>query len=188
MTLALSTCYLGVLTFGSLNLLAQQVPPGPSALIAVTVTDPLNRLVTGLKQENFSILENGIPRPITFFSGLDSAFSIAVVGEPPLSLGNVLQPQDELIQTSSLSEALNRLIASKNQRKAIVLNLAPEAPEIPAGIQVVQSQDPLKGVVELRNQYLLRFQSSAPSARSEVILTPPRGLPPLKANWKAPGA
>jgi hypothetical protein len=32
----------------------------------------------------------------------------------------------------------------------------------------------------------LRFQSSAPAAHIEVLINQPRGLPALKALWKAP--
>ena len=177
-----------VLTVGALNLAAQQAPPSQSGLIPVTVTDPLDRFVTGLGPENFSILENGIPRRITYFSDLDSPFSLAIISESPLSLGHMLKPEDELIQSSSLSDALGQLIASKNQRKAIIVPTAADLHGVPADIQVLQTPDAFKGVIELRNQYLLRFRSSDPAARFEVVLKPPRGLPPLKANWKTPRA
>ena len=59
---------------------------------------------------------------------------------------------------------------------------------VPAGIQVVQADaaNAFKVAIELRNQYLLRFQPSDPAARVEVILKQPRGLPFLKPVWKAP--
>jgi len=46
--------------------------------------------------------------------------------------------------------------------------------------------DVCKVVMDLRNQYLLRFRSSDPAARIEVMLKQPRGLPFLKPVWKAP--
>src|SRR5260370_17929325 len=48
-------------------------------LIPVTVTDPLNRFVTGLEKENFKLLEAKLPQEITKFSSED----------PPLSVGGV---------------------------------------------------------------------------------------------------
>lgn len=175
-----------VLIAGAVSLAAQQAPPSQSGLIPVTVTEPRNRFVTGLRQENFSILENGIPRPITYFSGLDAPFSVAIIGESPLSLGDMLKPGDTLIQTSSLSDALGQLIASKNERKAIIVPMAADVHGVPAGIQLMQTDDAFKAVIELRNQYLLRFQSSDAAARFDIIIKPPRGLPVLKANWMAP--
>jgi hypothetical protein len=181
-----STCTLfAVMAVGALRLAAQ--PPNQSGLLAVTVTDPANRFVTGLVGENFVILESGTPRPVTYFSIVDSPNSLAIVSESPLPVDdNLKRPQDELIQTSSLSDALRQLVPSKNQRKAVIVTTAAEISGVPAGIQVVQA-DPsnvFKLAIELRNQYLLRFQPFDPAARIEVMLKPPRGLPALKTAWK----
>ena len=188
LVIALICTLAAVLTAGVSTLDAQQAPPNQSELIAVTVTDPLNRFVIGLAQENFSILENGIPRPIIYFSDQDSPLALAIISEAPLSLRDLLKAQDELIQTSSLSDALGQLVASKSQRKIIIVPAAADVHGVPAGIQVMQTDAVLKAVVELRNQYLLRFRSSDPAARFEVILKPPRGVPLLKANWNSPHA
>ncbi len=134
------------------------------------------------------MLENGAPRPITNFSGLDSPISIAIISESPLPAAAKLSgPDDDLIQTASLSDGLRQLTASKNPRKAIILATAADTRSIPGGIQVIQA-DPKKlldAVIEVRCQYLLRFQPSEPAARIEVIVNPPRGLPILKPVWKA---
>ena len=176
------------LTLCALRLTAQ-LPPNQSALVPVGVTDPNNRFVTGLDQENFVVLENGIRRPITSFYSVDSPISLAIISESPLtSIAKLSQPGDELIQTASFSDGLRQLIASKNPRKAIILATPVDTRSVPAGIQVVQA-DPaklLEAAIEVRNQYLLRFQSSVPAARVEVILDRPHGLPILKAFWKEP--
>jgi hypothetical protein len=91
-------------------------------------------------------------------------------------------PGDELTQTASFSDGLRQLIASKNPRKAIILATPVDTRRVPAAIQVVQA-DPaklLEAAIQVRNQYLLRFQSSVPAARVEVILNRPDGLPILK--------
>lgn len=183
------TCTLApVLTVGALNLTAQQAPSRQSAFIPVTVTDPYNRFVTGLQEENFVILENGAARPVTYFASVDSPIALAIISESPLPLGDMLKPEDELIQTSSLPDAVRQLIASKNQRKAIIVTTAADVGGVPAGIQVMKA-DPVnafKVAIEVRNQYVLRYQSSDPSARVEVTLNPPRGLPLLKPAWTSP--
>jgi hypothetical protein len=156
--------------------------------VEVTVTDPLHRFVTGLEQEHFELVENGIRRAITDFSGVDSPISLAIVCEEPLPAVGTLGPEDELIQTPSLSNALRQLSASKNSRKALVVTTTTETQAIPGGIQTLQINraNLLKAVVELRNQYRLEFESSSPSASVEVVLKPPRGLPPLQPNFLAP--
>jgi Ca-activated chloride channel family protein len=49
------------------------------ALVNVTVTDPYDRLVTGLEKENFHILEDGVPQEIVNFSSEDVPISIGIV-------------------------------------------------------------------------------------------------------------
>jgi hypothetical protein len=96
------------------------------------------------------------------------------------------RPDDELIQTQSVSDAIRQLSTSKNARKTLVVTTGAETLAVPAGIQVVQSNHANlpKWVVELRNQYLLQFESSNASAAVEVVLKQPRGLPPLRPHLK----
>jgi hypothetical protein len=48
-------------------------------LVNVTVTDPYNRLVTGLEQENFRVFEDGSEQEVVHFSSEDVPISIGVV-------------------------------------------------------------------------------------------------------------
>jgi Ca-activated chloride channel family protein len=48
-------------------------------LVPVTVTDPMNRLVTGLDKENFEIFESGDKQQIRHFSSEDSPISLGVI-------------------------------------------------------------------------------------------------------------
>jgi hypothetical protein len=184
---ALICAFAAVLTAGALCLDAQQSSPNQSGFVAVTVTDPGGRFVNGLKEENFAILENGFPRPVTYFS-IDPPIALAIISESPLPMRDTLKPEDELIQASSLSGALRQLAASKNQRKAIIVTMATDVATVPAGIQVVHvgPSRAFMMVQELRNQYLLRFQSTGPAARIEVVLRQLSRLPPLKPVWTDP--
>jgi Ca-activated chloride channel family protein len=49
------------------------------ALVNVTVTDPLNRLVTGLEKENFRVYEDGTEQEIVTLSSEDVPVSIGVI-------------------------------------------------------------------------------------------------------------
>jgi Ca-activated chloride channel family protein len=64
----------------------RQVKPGEGirvdvnlALVNVTVTDPLNRLVTGLEKENFRVYEDGIEQEIVTLSSEDVPVSIGLI-------------------------------------------------------------------------------------------------------------
>jgi Ca-activated chloride channel family protein len=48
-------------------------------LVPVTITDPLNRLVTGLDRENFNLFEGREPQEIKTFSSEDAPVSIGVI-------------------------------------------------------------------------------------------------------------
>ncbi len=66
-------------------------PPGPDdvaarfkvevdlVLVPVTVTDPYNRLVTGLRKEHFEIYEDNQSQEILYFSNEDAPLSLGVV-------------------------------------------------------------------------------------------------------------
>ena|SRR5690348_2387090 len=179
------TCSLAVLL--TVGPVAAQQPSPTQSFIPVTVAEPHHRVVTGLDQESFVILENGSPRPVTYFSSVDAPIAVAIVSASPLPTG-ILKQADDLIQTSSVSDAVRQLNASQHQRKAIIVTAASGFRQIPAGIQVVQA-DPanvFRAVTELRNQYVLGFRRSDPAGLVEVKLNPLRGLPLLEAAWKAP--
>jgi Ca-activated chloride channel family protein len=48
-------------------------------LVPVTITDPMNRLVTGLEKENFELTDNGQPQQIRHFSSEDAPISLGVI-------------------------------------------------------------------------------------------------------------
>jgi hypothetical protein len=168
-------------------LIAPSAQAQSARVVHVTVTDPLNRFVTGLEQEGFQIVEKGVRRPITGFSDAKSPITVAIVSESPLPVNSPDRLADELIQTASVSDALRQLQASKTSGKALVITNAADTRAIPGKIQVVQT-DPdnlSKRVVELSNRYLLhllQFQSSDADASVEVILQQPQGLPQLRTN------
>ncbi|HKD85572.1 MAG TPA: VWA domain-containing protein [Terriglobales bacterium] len=48
-------------------------------LVPVTITDPMNRLVTGLEKENFQLTDNGQQQIIRHFSSEDAPISLGVI-------------------------------------------------------------------------------------------------------------
>jgi Ca-activated chloride channel homolog len=60
-------------------------------LINVTVTDPLNRFVTGLEREHFRLYEDKVQQEITAFSSEDAPISIGLVFDTSGSMGPKLQ-------------------------------------------------------------------------------------------------
>jgi VWFA-related protein len=59
--------------------------------INVTVTDPLNRFVTGLEKEHFKLFEEKVEQEIVKFSAEDAPLSIGLVFDTSGSMGSKLQ-------------------------------------------------------------------------------------------------
>lgn len=64
-------------------------------LIPVTVTDPLNRFVTGLESEHFRIVESDDEQTITHFASEDAPLSVGLVFDASGSMNNKLQKSRE---------------------------------------------------------------------------------------------
>jgi Ca-activated chloride channel family protein len=66
-------------------------------LVPVTVTDPDNRLVTGLEKENFEVLDSGALQTIRHFSSEDAPVSIGVIFDVSGSMANKIDKSREAI-------------------------------------------------------------------------------------------
>lgn len=68
-------------------------------LIPVTVTDPLNRLVTGLERDNFFMYESNLPQKIKSFSSEDAPVSIGIIFDLSGSMANkILRARDSILE------------------------------------------------------------------------------------------
>jgi Ca-activated chloride channel family protein len=65
------------------------------ALVNVTVTDPFNRLVTGLEQDNFRVFEDNVEQEIVTFSSEDVPISIGVIFDFSGSMSNKIDKARE---------------------------------------------------------------------------------------------
>src|SRR4051794_25912684 len=59
-------------------------------LINVTVTDPMNRFVTGLEKEHFKLFEEKVEQTVTQFSSEDAPLSVGLVFDASGSMGSKL--------------------------------------------------------------------------------------------------
>lgn len=60
-------------------------------LVNVTVTDPLNRLVTGLEKDNFQVLEGAKSQDIKHFSSEDAPISLGVIFDMSGSMSDKIE-------------------------------------------------------------------------------------------------
>ena len=66
-------------------------------LVPVTVTDSLNRIVTGLDKENFALFEGTQPQQIKHFSSEDEPISVGVIFDVSGSMGDKLDKSKEAV-------------------------------------------------------------------------------------------
>jgi len=66
-------------------------------LIPVTVTDPLNRFVTGLEKENFKLSEDKVDQNITSFSSEDAPISVGVIFDCSGSMSNKMEKSRQAV-------------------------------------------------------------------------------------------
>ena len=123
----------------------QLIKPGQSlhidvdlALVNVTVTDPYDRLVTGLEPDNFRIFENSVEQEIQYFSSEDVPISIGVIFDLSGSMANKVDkareaasqffktanPQDEffLVSFNERAELMSGFTSSVEDLQSRILS------------------------------------------------------------------
>jgi Ca-activated chloride channel homolog len=118
-------------------------------LVPVTITDPMNRLVTGLEKENFQLYEGNSNQEIRTFSSEDAPVSLGVIFDSSGSMSSKMErakeavieffktanPQDEFFMitfndepdevtdfTSSVDEIQNKLVFAVPRRRTALLD------------------------------------------------------------------
>ena len=127
----------------------QLIKPGQSvhidvdlALVNVTVTDPYNRLVTGLEPDNFRVFENNVEQEIQYFSSEDVPISIGVIFDLSGSMANKVakakeaalqffktaNPQDEffLVSFNDHAEVTSTFTSSVEDLQSRILSASPK--------------------------------------------------------------
>jgi len=118
-------------------------------LVPVTITDPLNRLVTGLEKENFQLFDGNTPQEIRSFSSEDAPVSLGVIFDSSGSMSSKMDrakdavveffktanPQDEFFMitfsdepeevsdfTNSVDEIQNKLVYAVPRKRTALLD------------------------------------------------------------------
>jgi Ca-activated chloride channel family protein len=118
-------------------------------LVPVTITDPMNRLVTGLEKENFQLFEGNSAQDIRTFSSEDAPVSLGVIFDSSGSMSSKMDrakdavieffktanPQDEFFMitfsdepeqvsdfTNSVDEIQNKLVFAVPRKRTALLD------------------------------------------------------------------
>jgi len=125
--------------------------------INVTVTDPLNRFVTGLEKEHFKLFEDKIEQKIVDFSSEDAPLSIGLVFDTSGSMGPKLQKSRQaavqFFKTANPEDEF--FLIEFNDRPELVVPFTADTEDIQNRLEFAQSKGKtalLDGVYMAMNQ------------------------------------
>jgi VWFA-related protein len=112
------------------------------ALVNVTVTDPYNRLVTGLEPDNFRIFENNVEQEIQYFSAEDVPISIGVIFDLSGSMANkVGKAKEAALQFFKTANPQDEFfLVSFNDRAEVVSTFTSNVEDLQSGIVLASAK------------------------------------------------
>jgi Ca-activated chloride channel homolog len=109
--------------------------------INVTVTDPLNRFVTGLEKEHFRLFEDKIEQTIRDFSSEEAPLSIGLVFDTSGSMGSKLQKSRQaaaqFFKTANPEDEF--FLVEFNDRPELVVPFTTDTEEVQNRLEFAQS-------------------------------------------------
>ncbi|MFT4111679.1 VWA domain-containing protein [Silvibacterium sp.] len=109
-------------------------------LVPLTVTDPMNRLVTGLDKENFFLYEDNHLETLKSFSSDDVPVSIGVIFDLSGSMANkVLRARDSILQFMKTSNPQDEFfVVGFNDRPELIEDFTQSTDEVEARLSMVK--------------------------------------------------
>ena len=110
-------------------------------LVPVTVTDPMNRLVTGLEQEDFQILENNGAQKIKSFAAEDAPVSIGIIFDLSGSMNSKLvRARESILQFAKTANPEDEFfVIGFNDRPELIEDFTNSVEEIQGRLATVRS-------------------------------------------------
>lgn len=111
-------------------------------LVPLTVTDPLDRLVTGLEKENFFLYENNRQQAIKTFSTEDAPVSIGVIFDLSGSMANkVIRARDSILQFMHTANPQDEFfVVGFNDRPELIEDFTSSTQDIESRLVNVKAQ------------------------------------------------
>jgi len=112
-------------------------------LVPMTVTDPMNRLVTGLEKENFAVFDNNIGQTIKTFSTEDAPVTIGIVfdlsGSMTTKFPRARKALSEFMRTSNPQDEF--FVVGFNDRPAVIVDYTSEVDDVEARMAMVKPEN-----------------------------------------------
>jgi Ca-activated chloride channel family protein len=110
-------------------------------LVPVTVTDPMNRLVTGLEREDFQLFENSGPQKIATFASEDAPVSIGIIFDLSGSMSSKLvRARESILQFIKTANPQDEFfVIGFNDRPELIEDFTNSVEDIQARLATVRS-------------------------------------------------
>lgn len=110
-------------------------------LIPLTVTDPMDRLVTGLEKQNFFIFEDNREQAIKSFSTEDAPVSIGVILDMSGSMSNkIIRARDSILEFMKTSNPQDEFfVVGFNDRPELIEDFTSSTEQIEARLAMVKA-------------------------------------------------
>jgi Ca-activated chloride channel family protein len=112
-------------------------------LVPMTVTDPMNRLVTGLEKENFTLTDNNIPQKIKTFATQDAPLTIGIVFDLSGSMqGKFIRARkalSEFLRTCNPQDEF--FVVGFNDRPAVIVDYTSDVDDVEARMVMLKPEN-----------------------------------------------
>jgi len=110
-------------------------------LVPVTVTDPMNRLVTGLEKEDFQLYENGGEQNIVSFAAEDAPVSIGIIFDLSGSMNTkLIRARESILQFIRTANPQDEFfVIGFNDRPELIEDFTSSVEDIQARLATVRS-------------------------------------------------
>jgi Ca-activated chloride channel homolog len=111
--------------------------------VPMTVTDPMNRLVTGLERENFAIFDNNLPQTIKYFSSDDAPLTIGIVFDLSGSMSSKFvrarKALTEFLHTCNPQDEF--FVVGFNDRPAVIVDYTSDVDDVEARMVMLKPEN-----------------------------------------------
>ncbi len=111
--------------------------------VPLTVTDPMNRLVTGLERENFQVFDNNIGQTIKYFSSDDAPLTIGIVfdlsGSMSSKFGRARKALTAFLRTSNPQDEF--FVVGFNDRPAVIVDYTSDVDDVEARMVMLKPEN-----------------------------------------------
>jgi Ca-activated chloride channel family protein len=111
--------------------------------VPLTVTDPMNRLVTGLEKDNFQVFDNNTGQTIKYFSSEDAPLTIGIIFDLSGSMSSKFvrarKALTEFLRTSNPQDEY--FVVGFNDRPAVIVDYTSDPDDVEARMVMLKPEN-----------------------------------------------